>query len=187
MIASVAMTRTRILYLTSSLLIAGLAFVAGHAIGAAPKVSKYMAVGELTWTPMDPNAGAAGPQLSPIDGDPMKGAHVSLMKIPAGFTAPMHTHTADYWAVGVQGTHVHWMETETEAAAKKLGPGGWWHVPGKVKHQDKCLAGADCIFVLVQKKKIDFKPVAAAAPAKGAEPAKPAAPAAPMAPAKKTP
>lgn len=171
MIASAAMTRTRILYALSTLTIAAAAFVTGHAIGAAPKASTYTALAEMTFKPLDPNAGAAGPQIAAINGDPMKGAYVALLKVPAGFTAPVHTHSAEYWAVGVQGNHVHWMDTETEAAAKKLGPGGWWHVPAKVKHQDKCLPGADCIFVIVQKKKFDFKPVAA-----------PAAP-----PAKKTP
>jgi hypothetical protein len=190
MIASGAMTRTRILYATASLLIAGLAFVAGHAVGAgAPKTSTYMMPTDLKWTPIDPNAGAAGPQISPINGDPMKGAHYTLMKLPAGFVAPMHSHSNEYWSVQVQGTMTHWEETGTEAAAKKIGPGGWWSVPGKIKHQDHCLPGADCILAVVQKKKFDFKAAVAAAPApaKGAEPAKPATPATPAAPAKKTP
>src|SRR5262245_11374603 len=120
MIASVAMTRTPILYASASLLIAGVAFVAGHAIGAAPKpASSYNALSELKWMPLDPNAGAAGPQLSVVNGDPMKGAHTSILKVPAGGSAGMHTHTNEYWAVTVQGTATHWMDTETEAAAKK--------------------------------------------------------------------
>ena len=181
------------------------AFFAGYSVAAKAKVATYTPVSELKWAPLDPSAGAKGPQIAALWGDPNKGAHGSLLKLPAGMTSPMHTHTADYNAVEILGTSQHWGANESQATAKKLPPGSAWFIPGKMAHVSACVGNTDCLLFITQTKKLDVKVVeparapakadagkAPAAPAKadaGKAPAAPAkaAPATPATPARKTP
>jgi quercetin dioxygenase-like cupin family protein len=39
-----------------------------------------------------------------LQGSPAKGPHHSLIKLPAGFTAPLHHHTSDHYVAVVAGT-----------------------------------------------------------------------------------
>jgi len=109
-----------------------------------------------------------------------------LLKLPPGFEAGMHSHTADYEAVLVQGTWIHTNDGDT-SAPKENTPGSFVFQPGKQNHNDICKSKTDCILFVHQHAKGDFIPAKAVAakPAeapKTAEAAKPAA-TAPAAPA----
>lgn len=78
-------------------------------------------------------------------GDATKGEHGAFMKLPAGFEAPMHHHTADHHAVVVSGTVILGPEG---AAEKKLGPGSYFEFTGMKKHTTKCAAGSDCVLLV---------------------------------------
>jgi quercetin dioxygenase-like cupin family protein len=85
-----------------------------------------------------------------------------LLKMPAGFEAGMHSHTADYHGIVVEGTWVHTAEGDTNPP-KELGPGGYVFQPGKQNHNDVCKGKTDCIVLVHQHGKGDFipaKPVA---------------------------
>lgn len=79
--------------------------------------------------------------------------------MPAGFTSPVHTHTAPYEAVQIEGTSRHWMDGEDGAKAQKMTPGSYWSMPGKVKPYSACDAGAKCTILIIAKAKFDFKDV----------------------------
>jgi hypothetical protein len=51
-----------------------------------------MPAGDLKWTDLDPN-GAPGVKVADLWGDHAKGAFGAYFKLPAGFAAPLHTHT----------------------------------------------------------------------------------------------
>jgi quercetin dioxygenase-like cupin family protein len=159
------------------------AFVAGLAIGAPKKAPVFHAFEEITLTELMP----AGPKLGSVIGDHKKGSYTGLFWMPAGFTSPMHTHNGAYDAIQIKGTSTHWVEGEDGTQAKKMTPGSHWMMPARLAHVSACAAGEDCLMVLIQKGKFDFKPYepkpakgAAPAPAKGA-----AAPAPAPAPAAK--
>jgi hypothetical protein len=160
--------------LALTLFMAGGAFVAGVAVGKTPaKPMTFTSAEELKWDDL------GGPKMATISGDYKKGPYLGLLKIPAGFTSPMHTHSGDYTAVQVTGTSSHWGEGEDGKAAKKMTPGSTWSVPAKLPHVSSCAAGTDCIILLSQKTKFDYKDTTAAAgsaakPAAGSA-AKPAA------------
>ena len=78
------------------------------------------------------------------------------MKLPAGFTSPLHTHTGTYEAVEISGTSSHWLKGEDGTKAKKMTPGSYWTITGKVEHMSSCAPGADCVFFVWQKTKFDF-------------------------------
>jgi hypothetical protein len=80
------------------------------------------------------------------------------MKLPAGFSAPLHSHTADHQVVVLSGTMV--MAPEG-GAAKKLGPGSWFEFTGMKKHVTSCDAGTDCVLFMVAKGAWDLLPAEA--------------------------
>src|SRR4029453_17682333 len=48
---------------------------------------------DIKWTDLDP--GAPGVKVADLWGSHANGAFGALFKLPAGFTAPLHTHTYD--------------------------------------------------------------------------------------------
>ena len=75
----------------------------------------------------------------------------------AGQVHPLHTHTSDVKSVVVSGTFMVGPEGGPE---KKLGPGSYFFVPGRMKHTSTCAAGADCVLFQETSGKFDMKPVA---------------------------
>ena len=61
-----------------------------------------------------------------------------------GTEVPLHFHPFEVRGVVLEGTMTF---TPEGAAARELGPGSYWHVPGRVKHISTCKPGADCLFL----------------------------------------
>jgi hypothetical protein len=132
--------------------------VGGYAVGAAGKASTQLPAAELKW---DPYAPGVPLQVAKLWGDRTKGAYGMLLKLPAGFEAGVHAHTADYRAVLVSGTWIHPDDGQSVAGSKELTPGSYVMQPGKAFHNDKCKEGADCILFVTQDAKGDFIPAPA--------------------------
>ena len=133
-------------------LLAG-AFLAGVAVGKdAPAKAKFIAAEEVKWDDV------GGPKLGTLTGDYKKGPYVGLLKLPAGFTSPLHTHSGTYEAVEISGTSSHWLKGEDGTKAKKMTPGSYWTITGKADHVSSCAPGADCVIFVWQKTKFDFVP-----------------------------
>jgi anti-sigma factor ChrR (cupin superfamily) len=121
---------------------------------AAPTAS-IVAAGELKWVDV-PDTPA---KLATVKGDSAKGPHASFIKLPAGFSAPLHSHSADHQVAVAAGTLT---MTPEGGTAKKLGPGSWFEFTGKKKHVTTCDAGADCVLFIVAKAAWDLVPAVAA-------------------------
>ena len=144
----------------------GAAFVGGVAVGkAAPPQPKFIASEEVKWDDV------GGPKLGLLTGEYKKGPYGALMRIPAGFTSPLHSHTGAYEAVQISGTSSHWVKGEDGTKAKKMTPGSYWSMPAKLEHVSACAPGADCIFYVWQKTKFDYVLTTDATPVKEAAPA----------------
>jgi quercetin dioxygenase-like cupin family protein len=90
-------------------------------------------------------------------GDPTTGPYGALLRFSAGFKSPMHSHSLDEYTVTVQGTVLHWMETESEATAKPMPPGSYSLIKGNVNHVSACAPGGqECIDFLTQRGPFDF-------------------------------
>src|SRR6187549_3834922 len=81
---------------------------------------------DMKWTDLDPS-GAPGVKVADLWGSHAKGAFGALFKLPAGFAAPLHTHTYDIKVVIVSGTYVQAPEGKPEF---RLGPGSYFMQPG---------------------------------------------------------
>src|SRR5262245_51795911 len=109
---------------------------------------------ELKWVDV-PNTPA---KMATVKGNAAKGAHASFIKLPGGFSAPLHHHTADHHVAVVSGTVT---LTPEGGAAKSLGPGSWFQFTGRKKHLTACEAGADCVLYVVSSGAWDLIPAEA--------------------------
>jgi len=113
--------------------------------------------GDLKWADLDP-AGAPGVKIADLWGDHTKGAFGAITKFPAGFTAPLHTHTNDFQIVVVSGTFILGPEGKPEV---RLGPGSYLMQPGgNYRHTTSCDKASECVFSIQSKGMFDLKPVA---------------------------
>ena len=95
----------------------------------------------------------------------VKGAYGAFFKLPAGFVAPLHTHTYDMKVVIVSGTYVQAPEGKPEF---RIGPGSYFLQPGgNYRHTTACDPASDCVFFAESNGKFDLHVVdAGKAPAK---------------------
>jgi hypothetical protein len=137
---------------------------ASKAQKAGPSQPVFMPAGDLKWTDLDPK-GAPGVKVADLWGDHAKGAFGAFFKLPAGFVAPLHTHTDAMKVVFISGTYIQAPEGKAEV---RLGPGSYMMQPGgNYRHTTACDKDAECLFFVESNGKFDLKLVEAAkAPAK---------------------
>ena len=114
-----------------------------------------MPASEMKWTDLGP--GAPGVKVADLWGNRTKGAFGALFKLPAGFAAPLHTHTYEMKVVIVSGTYIQSPEGKPEF---RLGPVSYFLQPGgNYRHTTTCDKAAECVFLVESKGPFDFKPV----------------------------
>lgn len=141
------------------LLLVGAAFLAFAATAEAQKSAKAFVAwpaSDLKWEALP--GGPPGPMISRLWGDPTKGAYGAMEKFPAGFSAPLHTHSGDHKVVVVSGT---WIHGEPGKPDVRLGPGSYLFQPANQRHTTACDAASECVFFIESSKKFDLKLVGA--------------------------
>jgi anti-sigma factor ChrR (cupin superfamily) len=112
----------------------------------------------VKWTDLDPN-GAPGVKVADLWGDHTKGAFGAYIKLPAGFAAPLHTHTHEMRVVFLSGTYVQAPEGKPEV---RLGPGSYMMQPGgDYRHTTSCDKVSECLFFVESDGPFDLKLVEA--------------------------
>ena len=118
---------------------------------------------ELKWTDLDPK-GAPGVKIADLWGNHAKGAFGGYIKLPAGFAAPLHTHTHDMRVIFVSGTYIQAPEGKPEV---RLGAGSYMMQPGgNYRHTTSCDKTSDCVFFVESNGPFDLKVVETAKPVK---------------------
>lgn len=137
---------------TMTVLTLGLALAAGTAGADGHGKGILLGADEMDWNPARP-----GSPLSVVVlwGKPGEGAHGRLLKLPAGFKAPVHAHTGDYNGINLTGTWRHYFDN---GESKDLPPGSHVLQPGGQMHGDECIGTEDCIQFLQQSVKAHFIP-----------------------------
>ena len=114
-----------------------------------------MPASDIKWTDLDPSA--PGVKVADLWGNHAKGAFGALVKLPAGFAAPLHTHTHDMKVVIVSGTYIQAPEGKPEF---RLGPGSYFLQPGgNYRHTTTCDKASDCVFLVESNGPFDLKAV----------------------------
>ena len=110
-----------------------------------------MPASSLKWSDVP---GFPGVQMTVLQGNPDKGAHHSMLKLPGGFAAPLHHHTPDHYVTVVSGTLV----LTVDGKETKLPAGSYFSFIGKKQHITKCESGADCVLSVDSRSKWDVLP-----------------------------
>lgn len=163
------MRRETVVMLVMALAVPAAARAQGTANTAAKSVAKpaesrlvVMPAADMKWTDLDPT-GAPGVKVADLWGNHATGAFGALFKLPAGFAAPLHTHTYDMKVVIVSGTYIQAPDGKPEF---RLGPGSYFMQPGgNYRHTTTCDTASDCVFFVESRGKFDLKVVDAGKPA----------------------
>lgn len=132
---------------------------------AAPKAGTpiFMSAADLKWGDLNPT-GAPGVKIADVWGDHTKGGYGAFLKFPAGFAAPLHTHTNTIKIVVISGTYIQTPEGKSEM---RMGPGSYVFQPGgSYKHLSACDKASECLLFIESTGRFDLKPVEAAKAAK---------------------
>ena len=127
---------------------------------AAPGQPIFLPAADVKWADLDPS-GAPGVKVADLWGDHTKGAFGAYLKLPAGFAAPLHTHTHDMKVVFLSGTYIQAPEGKPEV---RLGPGSYMLQPGGTyRHTTSCDKSSECVFFVESSGPFDLKLVTAPA------------------------
>lgn len=109
-------------------------------------------VGDLKWKDAGPDT--PGVQVAAVAGDPTKGAAKFFVKLPSGFSAPLHHHTADHFSVVVSGTLVQ----NVDGKDVTMAAGSYFSYVGMKQHTTKCTDAAACVLFVDAHGKWDVVP-----------------------------
>lgn len=132
--------------------VALLVSAAALAKDAAPKkggaTATFVSASDLNWGDVPERAGV---KLAAVQGDPSKGASHFFVKLPAGYSVPLHHHSADHYVTVVAGTAVF----NVDGQEHTLPAGSYFAFTGKKKHTTHCNDGADCVLFVDTRGKWD--------------------------------
>lgn len=133
----------------------GSSLIAAAALGShavAADAGKMLPAEAIQWQEMGPGSPI---KIAILWGDRNSGEYAMLLKMPAGFVAPIHAHTGDYHGMNVTGT---WRHSFDGGEDRTLPPGSYVFQPGMGMHGDACAGPEDCILFIHQYVKGDFIP-----------------------------
>ena len=122
------------------------------AAGKGGGKASVVPAGDLKWK--DAGPGSPGVQYAAVAGDPMKGAAKFFVKLPSGFSAPLHHHTADHFSVVLSGTVVQ----NVDGQDVTLPAGSYFSHTGKKQHTTQCTDPAGCTLFVDAHGKWDVVP-----------------------------
>ncbi len=136
------------------LAVPAISFGAGPARGAKQSGKPvFLTPSDLKWVP---NPDAPTVMIAVAWGDMKTGSYGAFFKFPAGFVAPLHTHSSNMRIVVVSGT----MGMAGEDGKEMTLPAGSYYTqPSTYPHVTKCEAGSACVVYVMSNGKWDIKPV----------------------------
>jgi anti-sigma factor ChrR (cupin superfamily) len=151
------MSKRTILVFASTCLLAMAALAQGQM--KAKKTAKsspapvMMPAADLKWADLP---GAPGVKIVDLWGDHAKGAFGAFIKFPAGFAAPLHTHTHEMRIAVDSGTFLQAPEGKPEV---RLPSGSFLKQPGDgYRHTTGCDKASDCVVFAESGGKFDLIP-----------------------------
>jgi Domain of unknown function (DUF4437) len=125
-----------------------LSLIASVVVAQQKVENRYVPANKLPWYKESPELPV---ELAPLWGTRAQGEAGTLLRTPPGFDSGPHSHTADYWAVVVQGTWKHWVPATGEGVGLTLEPGAHWTQIHTQLHQDACVSKVPCVIFLFNK------------------------------------
>jgi quercetin dioxygenase-like cupin family protein len=121
---------------------------------AGPPLFRAASDSTLQWGPC-PTPLPAGCELAVLHGDPAKPNADVLLRIPAGYAIPPHTHSSAERMILISGR----LDVRYQGAQPAtLGPGNYAYGPPKVPHAATCMAAEPCVLFVAFEDPVDVKP-----------------------------
>lgn len=137
-------------------LLAACAHVGSDTDGTSSQRPIPISATDLNWTDLDPT-NAPGVKIATLWGNPGTGGFGAFFRLPAGFAAPLHTHTNPMKVVIVSGTYIQGPDGAPEF---RLGPGSYLMQPGgNYRHTTSCDTASDCVFFVESEGAFDLHAV----------------------------
>jgi quercetin dioxygenase-like cupin family protein len=108
---------------------------------------------KVVWEPLKGEGIPPGVQIAMLRGDLAAGGGELLVRLPANFTFPNHSHTSDELYVWIQGSFTYIAEDGT---ATPLSRHAYISLPGNVPHALKC-GKTPCVFYVRYAGTFDYK------------------------------
>jgi len=121
--------------------------------------SSNLQLADIPFAAFDPEK-PEGIHVYPISGDPRAGAFNAIVRMPAGFATPLHTHEAAFSGVTLTEGLVHSATTEDDQPLPK---GSFWHQPAGEAHIDACKSEDPCLMLAFFEGAVDMTPAEAPA------------------------
>ena len=106
--------------------------------------SSAVAAADTEWALVSPDQ-PDGPKLRLLTGNPREGAFSAILKVPAGYEFPLHSHPANKTGVVLSGSILNGRTTKDASLSV---PGTLWVQPANEVHYTGCTADSDCIFIV---------------------------------------
>ncbi len=130
------------------LLVSAAALAKDEASKKGGATAPFVAGSDLKWGDVPDRPGV---KLAAVQGDPSKGPSHFFIKLPAGFSVPLHHHTPDHYVMVVAGTVV----LNVDGQDRSLPAGSYFAFTGKKKHTTHCAEGAECVLFVDSRGKWD--------------------------------
>ena len=113
-----------------------------------PSTEDYLVaqLADAKWMPaqkMDPKI-PPGAEVALIGADPVSTGPTIYMRVPAGYHFPAHWHTHHEYATMISGKGSYVVDGKKVTSSA----GTFIVIPSKTKHEFRCDAGAECVFVV---------------------------------------
>ena len=97
----------------------------------------------VTWMPANPDR-EDGPHMALVSGNPQEGAFTFMVKFPAGYGDPVHSHPSDFTGILTSGELSHGRSAEDFDLVSQ---GGALVQPANEAHYTGCSDAGDCVLV----------------------------------------
>jgi quercetin dioxygenase-like cupin family protein len=145
------------------LLLLGLACLTNPAIGAVVGSNKQplsfgkdhtiIDLNKVVWEPLKGEGIPPGPEIAVLRGDLAAGSGELLVRLPANYTFPNHSHTSDELYVWLKGNFTYIADDGT---ATDLSGQSYISLPGGVPHALRC-GNEPCIFYVRYSRPFDYR------------------------------
>jgi quercetin dioxygenase-like cupin family protein len=156
-------TRIKSLFAVSAVLLLALTSVTnGSAAAKAASNKQPLSFGQgqtiidlqkVVWEPLKGEGIPPGVQIALLRGDLAAGGGELLVRLPANYTFPNHSHTSDELYVWIQGDFIYIAEDGTAAPLSRH---AYISLPGNVPHALKC-GKTPCVFYVRYAGPFDYK------------------------------
>jgi quercetin dioxygenase-like cupin family protein len=107
---------------------------------------------KLTWGPLTAEGVPEGPEIAVLRGDGKTGVFEAMVRLPANYTFPNHSHTSDELYVWIKGDFTY---IAADGTATPLSGQTYISLPGGVPHALAC-GSEPCVFYLRYSRPFDM-------------------------------